>query len=145
MIGQPSPRDDGRDSPGSANSDPGWFLRRSADDSPARRRGVVLPLPPRGFPVSRGVFMSADPDAPGASRPVRIGGRYDVVKHIATGGMGAVYKAVDTETGRLVALKVLKQDLASRPNVLARFYQEAKSAAKLQHENIIAIYDFGED
>src|SRR4051812_10405125 len=110
-------------------------------------RGGIVRLP-RTVPVSvcfRGGLMPADPAADGDRRPVRIAGRYDVVKLIATGGMGTVYKALDTEGGRLVALKVLTPDWAERPNLLKRFRQEALSAAKLQHENIIAIYDFGED
>jgi serine/threonine protein kinase len=78
-----------------------------------------------------------------AHKGVRIG-RYQIVQHIATGGMGAVYKALDERTNQLVALKVLPPELASRPNMLHRFCQEARSAAKLRHDNIITIREFGE-
>jgi serine/threonine protein kinase len=78
-----------------------------------------------------------------AHKGVRIG-RYQIVQHIATGGMGAVYKALDTDSNQIVALKVLPPELATRPNMLARFCQEARSAAKLRHENIVAIREFGE-
>jgi serine/threonine-protein kinase len=71
-------------------------------------------------------------------------GKYEVVKHIATGGMGAVYRAVDTELDRQVALKVLNPEIAAKQNMLDRFKREAKAAAKLRHENIVAIYDVGE-
>src|SRR4029079_7060132 len=87
--------------------------------------------------------MSSEPPAKGARHVLRIG-HYDVVSHIATGGMGAVYKAVDVDLGREVAVKVLSHELASKPGMLERFRQEAQHAAKLRHENIVTIYEFGE-
>jgi serine/threonine-protein kinase len=71
-------------------------------------------------------------------------GKYEVVKYIATGGMGAVYRAVDTELDRPVALKVLNPEIAAKANMLERFKREARTAARLRHENIVAIYDVGE-
>jgi hypothetical protein len=71
-------------------------------------------------------------------------GKYKVLKHIATGGMGAVYKAQDTETGQEVALKVLPHEYSVRPNVLERFRREARNGSKLRHPNIATIYDCGE-
>jgi serine/threonine protein kinase len=87
--------------------------------------------------------MSTEPAAKGPRRTVRIG-KYEVLSHIATGGMGAVYRARDTELGREVALKVLPPDLASNPGLLERFRREARSAAKLCHENIVTLFEFGE-
>jgi serine/threonine protein kinase len=78
-----------------------------------------------------------------ASRTIRIG-KYEVLAHIATGGMGAVYKARDTELGRIVALKIIPPDTAGKPAALERFRREARSAAKLRHENIVTLYEFGE-
>ncbi|MBM4069426.1 MAG: hypothetical protein FJ271_10830 [Planctomycetes bacterium] len=72
-------------------------------------------------------------------------GKYQIVKHINNGGMGAVYKAIDTELQRQVALKILHPELASKPNMLERFRREARAAARLRHENIVAIYDVGQD
>jgi eukaryotic-like serine/threonine-protein kinase len=86
--------------------------------------------------------MSAEPPAKGSHR-VRIG-KYEILAHIATGGMGAVYKALDTDLGREVALKVLPLEMAARPGTLERFKREARSAAKLRHENIVAIYECAE-
>src|SRR5262249_21129844 len=91
-----------------------------------------------------GVFMPTEPSARGTRRAVRIG-KYEVIKHIATGGMGAVYKARDTELGRVVALKVLPPDLPARSTLLERFKLEAQAAEKLRHENIVTLYEFGED
>lgn len=71
-------------------------------------------------------------------------GRYDVLAHIASGGMGTVYRAVDTTLNRNVALKVLSPDLAMKPHMLERFRREARSAAQLHHENIVAVFEFGE-
>jgi serine/threonine-protein kinase len=70
-------------------------------------------------------------------------GKYEILAHIATGGMGAVYKARDTELGREVALKVLPPSMASKPSMLERFKREAINAARLRHENIVTLYDWG--
>lgn len=71
-------------------------------------------------------------------------GRYEIVQYIATGGMGAVYKAWDTENEREVALKVLPPEVAVKPGMLERFKQEAIHAAKLHHEHIVTLYEYGE-
>jgi len=85
--------------------------------------------------------MSSDPSPKRPRRAVRVG-KYEVVAHIATGGMGAVYKAIDSVLKREVALKVLPPDMASKPNALERFRREARNAARLRHENIVTIYEF---
>ncbi len=85
--------------------------------------------------------MPPDPSAKRPRRPVRIG-KYEVVAHVATGGMGAVYKAIDTVLKREVALKVLPPEMASKPLALERFRREARNAARLRHENIVTIYEF---
>jgi serine/threonine-protein kinase len=87
--------------------------------------------------------MSSEPAAKGPRRSIRIG-KYEVVAHIATGGMGAVYKARNTETGEDVALKVLSPELAANPAMVERFRREAKHASKLNHENIVALHEFSE-
>lgn len=87
--------------------------------------------------------MSTEQPDSGANKPLRIG-HYDVVKHIATGGMGAVYKAVDIDLDREVAIKVLTPEIASKPGMLERFKLEATIAGKLRHENIVTVYEFGQ-
>jgi serine/threonine protein kinase len=72
-------------------------------------------------------------------------GKYEVESHIATGGMGAVYRARDVELRRAVALKVLPTHLAERPSVLERFRREARHAARLSHPNIVTLYECGYD
>ncbi len=72
-------------------------------------------------------------------------GKYEVMEHIATGGMGAVYKAVDRELGRVVALKVLPSKLAENDLAMERFRREARHAARLNHPHIVTLYEFGSD
>jgi eukaryotic-like serine/threonine-protein kinase len=70
-------------------------------------------------------------------------GVYQVLAPLGAGGMGAVYRARDTRLGREVALKVLPPHLASDPASLARFEQEARLVAALNHPNIVALFDVG--
>jgi eukaryotic-like serine/threonine-protein kinase len=72
-------------------------------------------------------------------------GRYRVEARIARGGMGTVYRALDTRLDRVVALKVMHQLFAENDQFVARFIREAKSAARLSHPNVVAVYDQGED
>src|SRR5262245_13590868 len=71
-------------------------------------------------------------------------GPYDIVAPLGAGGMGEVYKARDTRLDRTVAIKVLPADLASDPERTARFEREAKAIAALDHPNICALHDVGE-
>jgi eukaryotic-like serine/threonine-protein kinase len=69
--------------------------------------------------------------------------RYEILKLLGQGGMGAVYKAKDRELDRLVALKVIRPELAGHASILQRFKQELLLARKITHRNIIRIYDLG--
>jgi serine/threonine protein kinase len=71
-------------------------------------------------------------------------GKYKVVAHIATGGMGTVYKASDEDLGRIVALKVLDSGMAEKPSTVERFRREARHAARLSHKNIVTLYEYGQ-
>ena len=71
-------------------------------------------------------------------------GRYQVLEEIASGGQGTVYRAWDTGSGRVVALKVLHPHLASDLGVLERFRREAQLAAAVVHPNITTIYEVGQ-
>jgi len=70
--------------------------------------------------------------------------RYQIVGELGRGGMGIVYKAKDTVLDRLVAYKVLPDALKENPQALKNFLREAKSAAQLNHPNIVTVYDAGE-
>ena len=73
-----------------------------------------------------------------------IGARYEILSLLGEGGMGAVYKALDREVGRPVALKLIRPDLASNPVILARFKQELLTATQVTHKNVIRTYDISE-
>ena len=72
-------------------------------------------------------------------------GRYRIDAKVARGGMATVFEAFDTRLDRTVAVKVMHAGLAQDDAFVQRFKREAKSAARLQHPNVVAIFDQGED
>lgn len=77
--------------------------------------------------------------------PTVFSGRYELLRHIARGGMADVYLARDETLGREVALKVLFPEFANDPNFVERFRREAQAAATLNHPNVVGIYDWGQE
>jgi serine/threonine protein kinase len=69
-------------------------------------------------------------------------GSYEIAAQIGKGGMGEVYRAIDTNLGRHVAIKILPDSVAHDAERLARFEREAKTLAALNHSNIAQIYGF---
>jgi serine/threonine protein kinase len=70
---------------------------------------------------------------------------FELLEPIGAGGMAAVVRARDTQLDRIVALKILPPEVASNPESILRFQQEARAAAKLDHENIARVFFCGED
>ena len=70
-----------------------------------------------------------------------LGGRYEILKTLGEGGMGAVFKARDNEVDRIVALKVIRPELAGKAEILKRFRQELVLAQQITHRNAVRIYD----
>lgn len=68
--------------------------------------------------------------------------KYEVIEELGTGGMSRVYKCYDRELDRNVAIKELRSDLKENPDVSERFIREAKIIAKLDHPNIVRVYEF---
>jgi tRNA A-37 threonylcarbamoyl transferase component Bud32 len=91
------------------------------------------------------------PPPPGAPPPLRtdplvgsvLAERYEIVRRIGEGGMGAVYEARHTVIGKRVAVKVLLEKFLEKPELVARLLQEARLASSIGHENIVDVTDFG--
>jgi len=73
-----------------------------------------------------------------------LGNRYEILRQLGEGGMGAVYQARDRELDRMVALKVIRPELAGRSEILQRFKHELILARQVTHRNVIRIFDLGE-
>jgi serine/threonine-protein kinase len=71
-------------------------------------------------------------------------GAYKLVRKLGSGGMGTVYEACHEELGRRCAIKILKDELSTNAKIVKRFFNEARAVAKIHHENIIDVYDFGQ-
>lgn len=76
---------------------------------------------------------------------VSFGGRYELQSRIAIGGMGEVWEATDHVIGRIVAIKILKDEYMGDPGFLERFRAEARHAALVNHEGIASVFDYGEE
>src|SRR5262245_13114352 len=108
-----------------------------SDDRPESSLGSAETTAGRG--ESPAPTRPAEPPAP----PRRIG-RYVVIKTLGRGGMGVVYQVRDERDGREVALKVIPAGPDADPDELARFRAEAEVAARLNHPNIVRVFEIGE-
>ncbi len=72
-------------------------------------------------------------------------GKYEVIGELGRGGMGVVYLGLDKQIGREVAIKTLTQGFMGDANMLARFYEEGRRTGRLNHPNIVTVYDLGDD
>src|SRR5260370_11989669 len=98
-----------------------------------------------GWSAAVGVRRSSEAAAKGQLEPgTMLGDRYEILQLLGQGGMGAVYKARDVELERLVALKLIRPDLASHPEILRRFKQELILAREVTHPNVIRSFDLGQ-
>ncbi|MBA3509123.1 MAG: serine/threonine protein kinase, partial [Thermoleophilaceae bacterium] len=77
--------------------------------------------------------------------PSEIAGRYSLERRLGAGGMSTVFLATDTVLERPVAIKLLAEHLAEDEDFVARFRREALAAARLQHPNVVQVFDSGED
>lgn len=120
-------------------------LADPADDHTALRPPAEPPPYPGPPPVDPHDVRATATRALPSTAPRLLGGRYELQDVIGRGGMAEVRRAYDTRLGRLVAVKELRTDLAADPTFQARFRREAQSAAGLNHPNIVAVYDTGEE
>lgn len=100
-----------------------------------------VPLPGHpGFEQARGKLLDISERACNVLKKL---GKYKLIEEIGRGAMGEVYKALDPSIGRPVALKTISSSLVGNPELLERFYREARSAGALEHPNIVTIYELG--
>lgn len=115
-----------------------------ADDKPSQQAinesAATMPADPMGETLAPGVIGPADNPAVGPPE-LRDHPRYQVIRLLGQGGMGAVYQAVHKVMDRTVALKVMRPDLTGNMAAVERFRREVKAAAQLVHPNIVTAYD----
>src|SRR6266550_4236163 len=108
---------------------------------------TLTPVPPSGDAETFAGVPNA-PQSAGSTSGLQtgfiLGGRYEILEALGEGGMGAVYKARDRELDRLVALKVIRPDLARNPAIIQRFKQELILARQITQRNVVRIFDLGE-
>ena len=116
--------------------------------APMSRTGSAggVTTPATGVPSGWSIANPSTAAASGAqiAAGTILGTRYEIINLLGQGGMGAVYKAKDRELERLVALKVIRPELAAQPEMLHRFKQELILARQITHRNVIRIFDLGE-
>src|ERR1043165_1055515 len=112
----------------------------SLPDAHTRTQSVIPVAPILGDPEESQFLLPAQgPDELGRL------GHYRILKVLGAGGMGKVYEAEDMLLSRKVALKVMKSTIAANEVARQRFIQEAKTAAQIEHDNIVPIFQIGED
>jgi predicted Ser/Thr protein kinase len=111
--------------------------------------GVLAGLCPACLMKQGAAADTAGPDIaafqpPGVEEVARLFPQLEVIALIGKGGMGAVYRARQRALDRVVALKILPPQTAAGPGFVERFNREARALAKLNHPNIVAVYEFGQ-
>lgn len=104
------------------------------------RTGTRLDLHLHAADEATDVPVKIDDEAKALRDPT---GRYQVLGEIGRGGVGVVYKGRDQDLGRDVAMKVLREEHAGNPDVVARFVEEAQIGGQLQHPGIVPVYELG--
>jgi tetratricopeptide (TPR) repeat protein len=121
------------------NSSDSRFCRECG--APLRRASETLPYPEASAEAPAASVPPASPRfAPGSA----FGRRYRIIEEVGRGGMGRVYKAEDKELRTTVALKMIRPELATDPNVLDLFKKEILLARSISHDNVVRIHDLGE-
>jgi len=115
--------------------------------SPACREAATVPDTPASKPKLVVASPFADTLDDVSTDPLigkLVAGRYRIVRLLGEGGMGTVYRAMQETIEKRVALKVLKAEYSSSPEMVVRFRREAVSACRIKHPNVVDVFDFGE-
>src|SRR5947209_1310536 len=99
-----------------------------------------IPIPSSSSPKPISGLSSTTFFSPGTV----LSSRYEVLRILGQGGMGAVYQARDRELDRTIAIKVIRPELAANPAILQRFKQELILSRNVTHKNVVRIFDLGE-
>ncbi|MFW6164537.1 MAG: protein kinase domain-containing protein, partial [Planctomycetota bacterium] len=106
--------------------------------------GAALAVPGKGLSASKMPTQAGSPDHLDPLIGATLG-EFRILELLGRGGMGAVYKAVQTSLDRFVAIKILPQRLSSDESFIERFAREARAAAAISHANIIEVFAVGQD
>ena len=131
---------------GAAAQTPPPLSNAPLSDAPTLPHGTPIPGATQALPYVRpSTPVTSNISAFQGLQPgVLFGGRYEIMGVLGQGGMGAVYKARDRELDRLIALKVIRPELATDPAILQRFKQELILSRNITHKNVVRIFDLGE-
>ena len=111
---------------------------------PASPEGAIIEGQSAAWSQAAETAAEATPGTQGTIGPGAVlANRYEILKELGEGGMGAVYKARDRELDRMVALKVIRPELARHAEILQRFKRELILARQITHRNVIRIFDLG--
>jgi serine/threonine protein kinase/class 3 adenylate cyclase len=106
------------------------------------RKGLTQMMA-KGQLVTREIKLPAAPEPESQATGTMFAGRYEVAEELGGGGMGVVYRAMDVETGDIVALKVLRSEVANDQVSMERFKNELRVARRITHRNVCRVYEFG--
>src|SRR5512136_117410 len=120
---------------------------RCLNDNPEGTRfcgrcGRELPASGETLPTGTATFQTP---SKGLERGTTFARRFEIIEEIGQGGMGTVYKAYDSKIREVVALKLLRPEIASDPEVIERFRNEIKLARQVAHRHVCRMYDIGEE
>ena len=91
-----------------------------------------------------GTVLPAEPTRQDANAGRVLDGKYRLDGFLSQGGMGSVYRATHIMLDKTVAVKLIRPELVTSPDIVTRFQREARAASNLNHPNIVAVYDLGQ-